>query len=152
VVSHIQFSGRLTADTLEVWLFPVEVFEDGNKHTFEARSDMEWKEFKDRVVARLNAIDIRLNYRLNAADSRAWSDLSCEADLTVAMTHLGAKALVARSRKVTMEVKNVVSNRLSMTDKGLLCLLCCRHQSRVHKGRGNDHGLMTCPLQPHRIW
>jgi hypothetical protein len=110
-------------------VFLVEVFEDNMKHTFEARTDMQWKEFKDNILARLDALDVRLNYRLNV-DTRAWSDLTCKVDFTKAMVRVGDKALVARTREVSMEVKNVVSNRLSTTDQRLPCLLCCSHQSQ----------------------
>jgi hypothetical protein len=116
--SHSILSQRLTTDALEVWLFLVEIVEDNAKRTFEARSDMVWKDFRDRIVARLDAMEVRLNFRLNV-DGRAWSDLSCEADFVGAMTCVGDKCLVRRTREVVMEVKNVVSNRLSMTNKVL---------------------------------
>ena len=69
---------------------------------------MVWRDFKDRIVARLNLMEVCLVFRLNV-DTRAWSDLSCEADFVVAMTLVADKCLVARKRKVTLEVKNMVS-------------------------------------------
>jgi hypothetical protein len=71
-------SETLTTDTPEVWLFDVDVYEDGHKHTFEARSDMTWMDFKDQVIAQLDAIEVCLKYCL---DGCAWLDLSCKADL-----------------------------------------------------------------------
>ena len=108
VVRRVRFNQRLTADILEVWIFPVELFEENTKRSFEARSDMTWKDFKDRIVARLDLMEVRLNFRLNV-DTRAWSDLSCEADFVDAMIRVAGKCLVARTREVTMEVKNMVS-------------------------------------------
>ena len=106
---------RLTTDACEVWLFDVEIYEGNRKRTFVAKTDMTWKDFKDRVVARLDEIEVRLTYRLNV-DARAWLDLSCEADLTFALTRVAAKALVACKRAVSMDVKNEVSNVLFMTN------------------------------------
>ena len=90
-------------------MFFVEVIEDNNKRTFEARSDTSWKDFKDRIHARLDAMDVRLNFRLNV-DSRSWSNLSCEADFMEAMTSVRDKCPMRRTRELVMEVKNMVSN------------------------------------------
>lgn len=134
-MSQSILSRRLTTNTLEVWLFPVDILEDNNKRTFEARSDMVWKDFKDRIVARLDAMEVRLNFRLNV-DTRAWSELSCEADFTDAMTRVGDKCLVARTREVFMEVKNVVSHRLSITNEVLTFLLWPQTPKTHAKGKG----------------
>ena len=102
-------------------MFLVEIIEDNVKCTFEARSDMSWKEFKDCVVAHLDVMDIHLNFRLNI-DSRAWSNLSCKADFVDAMASVGDKCPMWRTRELVMEVKNMVSNWLSMNNEVLtLC-------------------------------
>ena len=88
---------------LEVWIFPVELFEDNVKRNFEARSDMAWKDFNDRIIAQLESMEVHLNYCLNV-DMRAWLDLSCEADFVDAMKSVAEKCLVAHTRKVAMEV------------------------------------------------
>ena len=150
-VCCIEFESRLTTNTLEVWVFLVEIIEDNAKRTFEARSDMSWKDFKDRVVARLDAMDVRLNFRLNV-DSRAWSNLSCEADFVDVMASVGDKCPMRRTRELVMEVKNMVSNWLSMNDKVLTLFVVRHHQSRVQKGRVNELGKMMYPLQPRRTW
>ena len=137
VVRRIQFQVKLTANGLEVWVFLVELFEDNIKRTFEARSDMAWKEFKDRIVVRLDAMEVRLNFRLNV-DARAWSDLSCEADFKDAMTTLGDKCLVRRTREVVMEVKNVVSNRLSMTNKVLTLFVVAADTTKAARKRERE--------------
>jgi len=102
VVHCIQFQVKLTANGPEVWVFLVELFEDNIKCTFEARSNMAWKDFKDCIVARLDAMEVHLNFRLNV-DTCAWSDLSCEADFKDAMTTLGDKCL----GKIDIELKHL---------------------------------------------
>jgi len=127
-------------EALAVWLFDVAIYEGNARHMFTARTDMTWKDFRDRVVARLDAMDVRLVYRLNV-DTRAWLDLSCEADMTKALTQVGGKALVARTREVSMGIKNMVSNGPSMTNDVLtfffwLCL-------QIPKARGPEKGKRT---------
>lgn len=113
---------------------------------------MMWQDFKDRIVARLDVMEVRLNFRLNV-DVRAWSDLSCEADFVGAMTLVRDKCPLRRTRGVVMEVKNMVSDRLSMTNKALT-FRCERrpHQSHVRRGRRNEVAMMIYPLRPHRTW
>lgn len=142
MVRQIQLSKKLTTDGLEVWLFDVDVLEGTNKRTFTARTDTSWGDFKDQVIARLDAVDVRLVFRLNV-DSRAWSDLSCEADLTTALTRVSEKALVARTREVSMEVKNVVSVLPSVTNDVLIFFLVATADSegawRSRKGEGETN-------------
>ena len=71
-------------------------------------SDMVWRDFKDRIVGRLNLMEVCLVFHLNV-DTRAWSDLSCKADFVVTMMLVADKCLVAHKWKVTLEVKNMVS-------------------------------------------
>jgi hypothetical protein len=65
VVCHIQFERELTTDMLEVWLFDIDIFEGNHRHTFAARTDMKWADFRDQVHARLDAMDVRLNFQVN---------------------------------------------------------------------------------------
>ncbi|KAF8263389.1 hypothetical protein EI94DRAFT_1704031 [Lactarius quietus] len=94
-----------------VWIFPVEIYDTQKTRKMVATTDMSWKEFKGRVVARLDAIDVRLNYRI-ISDTRAWMELACEADYEAAMLRVGEKALVAWTQKVGMEIKNVVETQM----------------------------------------
>ena len=95
-------------------MFDVDVFEDHNKRTFTARTDDTWRDFKDQVIARLDSVNIHLVFRLSV-DRRAWSELGCEADFTAALTRLRERVLVARTRAVSMEIKNQVSDEPSVT-------------------------------------
>ena len=90
-------------------MFEVDVYEGANKCSFTATTDDSWTDFKNQVVARLDAMGVHLVFRLSV-DTRAWSELGCEADFTTALTRVRAKALTARSRPVSMDVKNLVSN------------------------------------------
>ena len=126
-------------------MFLIEIIEDNVKRTFEVRSNMSWKDFKDRIIARLDAMDVRLNFHLNV-DSRAWSNLSCEADFVDAMASVGDKCPMRRTRELVMEVKNMVSNWLSMNNEVLTLFVVRHHQSRAQKGRVNELGKMIYPL------
>ena len=108
-------SERLTTDAHKVWLFDVDIYEGNHRRTFIAKTDMTWKDFRDRVVARLDEMGVHLSYRLNV-DARAWLDLSCAADLTTALTCVAAKALVARKWPISMDIKNEVSNQPFMNN------------------------------------
>jgi hypothetical protein len=50
---------------LEVWLFDIDIFEGNHRRTFAARTDMKWADFRDQVHARLDAMDVRLNFQVN---------------------------------------------------------------------------------------
>lgn len=136
-VRHIQLHGMLTVNILLAWVFPVVVYEnDTKKPAFEVTTETSWKDFKDQVFARLDAVDVHLNYWI-IADSCAWLDLICEADLAVAMVCVEKKALVARTHVVTMEVKNVVSNGLFSTKKVLTWLQL--QKLKVREGKKEKH-------------
>jgi hypothetical protein len=110
VVSYIDLTWeRLTANALQAWIIPVEIYEDNTKRKMMSTTSMEWKEFKKRVFARLDSMDVKLLYRI-CSDGPAWSELACEADFTAAMVRAADKALVARTRVVTIDIKNKVSN------------------------------------------
>ena len=126
-------------------MFLIEIIEGNIKHTFEARSDMSWKDFKDRVIARLGAMDVCLNFHLNV-DSRAWSNLSCEADFVDTMASVGDKCPMWLTRELVMEVKNMVSNWLSMNNEVLTLFVVRHHQSCTQKGRVNELRKMIYPL------
>ncbi|KAF8273750.1 hypothetical protein EI94DRAFT_1696662 [Lactarius quietus] len=90
-----------------VWIFPVEIYDTQKTCKMVATTDMSWKEFKRRVVAWLDVIDVHMNYQI-ISDTHTWMELACEADYEAAMLCVGEKALVARTQKVGMEIKNVV--------------------------------------------
>ena len=132
-------------------MFLIDIIEDNVKYTFEVRSDMSWKDFKDCVIARLDVMDVHLNFCLNV-DSHAWSNLSCEADFVDMMASVGDKCPMWHTWELVMEVKNMVSNWLSMNNEVLTLFVVRYHQSRVQKGRVNELRKMIYPLQPCWTW
>ncbi|KAI9442727.1 hypothetical protein H4582DRAFT_2073317 [Lactarius indigo] len=71
-----------------VWQFRVEVDRDQVRQTFAAQTDMTWPDFEAEALERFNAReDVHLGYRISGGN-RTW-------------------ALVARTRAVTMEIKDV---------------------------------------------
>ena len=121
---------------------------------FEASTDMAWKTFKDKVYARIDAVDVCLNYRIYANCS-TWLDLNCEADLTVRMACVKKKALVARTRVVTMEIKNAVSDGRFLTKKCLPCLqlqkLRGREGRKEKRSRENDIPARPSPIMKRQL-
>jgi hypothetical protein len=131
-------------------LFEVATYEGNLRRTFTVATDTTWKEFRERIVARLDIKEICLVYRLNV-DARSWSNLSCEADMKSALTRVGEKAMVARTREVSMDIKNVVSNGPSMTDDVLTFLGCaCRLRRLAVLTRVNEPALTTYLQRPQR--
>ena len=107
------------------------------KRTFEVTTDIGWEEFRDRVLAWFEAVDVRLNYRINA-DTCAWLDLTCKSDLDIAKVCVGKKALVARTWVVSMEVKNVVSNDLFSTKEVLTLVAAPKTEGTRWEKRETD--------------
>ena len=119
-------------------MFDVDVFEDHNKRTFTARTDDTWRDFKDQVIARLDSVNIHLVFRLSV-DRRAWSELGCEADFTAALTRLRERVLVARTRAVSMEIKNQVSDEPSVTSVMLTFFFLLQLKTlKVRGARGKE--------------
>jgi len=98
----------------------VEINKDATKRTYKARTDEEWKGFKAQVLARFDAVEVHLHYQINA-DTNTWLDLTCKSDFDATMHCVREKVLVAWTRVVSMEVKNVVSNDFFLTN-GVLTL------------------------------
>ena len=93
----------------------VDVNDNHEKHTFCANTGMGWLEFKDRALSQFKTNDyIRLGYRISGSgDFRGIADLGCQSDWMDAMTRMKEKVLSARTRAVTMELKNMVSDIFS---------------------------------------
>ncbi|KAI9447828.1 hypothetical protein H4582DRAFT_2068416 [Lactarius indigo] len=90
-----------------VWQFRVEVDRDQVRQTFAAQTDMTWPDFEAEALERFNAHeDVRLGYRVSGGN-RTWVSLTCPSDWKVAVATVQEKALVARTRTVTMEIKDV---------------------------------------------
>ncbi|KAF8272588.1 hypothetical protein EI94DRAFT_1697289 [Lactarius quietus] len=76
------------------WIIPIEIYEDNMKRKMMSTTNMEWKEFKKCVFARLDSVD-----------------LTCEADFIAAMVHAADKALVARTQVVMIDIKNKLEKK-----------------------------------------
>ena len=91
----------------------MEVIDDRVKHGFAARTDMSWLDFQDEVLqhfaGRLDEVSI--GYRFGG-EAGPVSPVDCEADWKNAIARLRDKLLGARTRAVSMEVKNLVSNMI----------------------------------------
>ncbi|KAH9165742.1 hypothetical protein EDB89DRAFT_1911169 [Lactarius sanguifluus] len=103
---------------LAIWRFRVEVDREV-RQTFAAQTDMTWPEFEAEVLEWFNAReDVRLGYRVSG-DNRGWISLTCPSDWKVAIANVREKALAARTRAVTMEIKDVSTlNRPKIHGKG----------------------------------
>ncbi|KAH9159797.1 hypothetical protein EDB89DRAFT_2083020 [Lactarius sanguifluus] len=101
-----------------VWRFRVEVDREV-RQTFAAQTDMTWPEFEAEALEWFNAReDVCLGYRVSG-DNRGWISLTCPSDWKVAVANVREKALAARTRAVTMEIKDVSTlNRPKIRGKG----------------------------------
>jgi hypothetical protein len=138
---------------LVVWLFEVAVLENDSKSTFMATTDDMWFDFHNRVLARLDSMTVSLVFRLNVG-TRAWSAFAGEADYDPALVQVRERALVARTRAVSMEVRNLVSNKLSVMSKLEGLTIDCRPRRRLaftRRGARSAHGRTTSLLRSRRI-
>ena len=76
-------------------------------------TDMNWKDFKDCGIARLelDMMEVRLRYHINV-DTHAWQALSCKVDLKTALSDVAKKAPSHCTWAISMDVKNEVSNKI----------------------------------------
>ncbi|KAH9080340.1 hypothetical protein EDB83DRAFT_2310613 [Lactarius deliciosus] len=90
-----------------VWQFETEVVADHIKHTFTAQTDMIWGEFREEVHHCLDRprSGVHIMFRVHG-DGCAWSDLGSERDWVGAIARLMGKVRSARTRAVSLEVKD----------------------------------------------
>ncbi|KAH9038062.1 hypothetical protein EDB85DRAFT_1888122 [Lactarius pseudohatsudake] len=104
-----------------VWQFRVEVDRDQVRQTFAAQTDMTWLEFEAEAFERFNSRvdeDVRLGYRISGGN-RTWVPLTCPSDWKGAVAIVREKVLVARTRAVSMEIRDVSTlNRPKAQKKG----------------------------------
>ncbi|KAI9429411.1 hypothetical protein H4582DRAFT_2089266 [Lactarius indigo] len=91
-----------------VWEFRVEVIDDNIKHTFNAHTGMKWYELLDEVHRHFERprSEVRVGYRISG-DTGAMSYLASEYDWNDAIARLLGKVRSARTRAVSMEIKNM---------------------------------------------
>lgn len=101
------------------WQFMVEVTDDQVMHVFTAHTNMSWQDFDEKAHGHFNKArdGVCLGYRLNG-DTRAMSELSCEYHWTTALSRVRDRCIAARTRAVTMELRNMVSGD-TRTDRKL---------------------------------
>ena len=89
----------------------VEVVDKNIKQTFDAQTNIEWLDFQDKVLHHLEkaSSEVRLVHRIG--ETGAMSYLAGESDWDIAMCRLRGKIRSARTRPVSLEIKNVVSTR-----------------------------------------
>jgi len=141
-------------DVLVVWLFEVSVLENERTSMFMATTNDIWLNFHDQILARLDSMTVNLVFRLNVG-TRAWSPLTGEADYNPVLVHVRGRAFVARSRAVSMQVKNLVSNKLSVMSKieGLTIDRRPRRQlAFMRRGARSAHVRTTSLPRSRQIW
>ncbi|KAH9067970.1 hypothetical protein EDB83DRAFT_2519059 [Lactarius deliciosus] len=91
-----------------VWRFQTEVVDDHIKHAFTTQTDMQWQNFRDEVLHRLGRprSGVRIVFRI-VGEGGAWSDLGTECDWADAIARLTGKIRSARTRAVSVEVKDM---------------------------------------------
>ena len=93
-----------------MWQFVVEVIDDNERHEFLASTSMTWRNFEERALSHINRPreQVTLGYHLNM-DPCGMTQLTCENQWDAAQICVREKCLVAQTRAVMMEVRNLVS-------------------------------------------
>lgn len=84
---------------------------DGNiRRTFEAQTNMKWLDFYKEAHKRFSKphSEVELGYRIGDKTG-AVSYLGCESEWDKALCQLREKVQAARTRPVSMDIKNIVS-------------------------------------------
>ncbi|KAI9439132.1 hypothetical protein H4582DRAFT_2056971 [Lactarius indigo] len=91
-----------------VWEFRVDVVDENIRHTFNAHTDMKWYEFLDEVYQHFERprSEVRVGFRISG-DAGVMSYLVSENDWNNAVARLLGKVRSARTRAVSMEIKNM---------------------------------------------
>ncbi|KAI9431270.1 hypothetical protein H4582DRAFT_2085253 [Lactarius indigo] len=91
-----------------VWQFQIEVVDDHIKHTFTAQTDMKWKDFLNEVHQYFDAprSEVKIAFRISG-EPGTMSSLASEEEWTNAIVRLQEKVKSARTRAVSMEIKNM---------------------------------------------
>jgi hypothetical protein len=96
-----------------VWQFLVNIIDERVKHSFSVQTNTAWRDFVDMAHQHIDKprSDVRLGYRISG-DTRAMSYLASEYDWDMLLRHVRERVVVARTRAVMVDVKNMVSNWL----------------------------------------
>lgn len=89
---------------------------NSTKQVFSAETDMSYEHYRERILNALGDATpqpIQLVYRVSG-DGGGYSALTTEDDFEPAMEKVVARARVARSKAVVVEVKNLVSHNYQM--------------------------------------
>lgn len=127
---------------MEVWEFLVEVVDERVRQTFSANTSMAWREFLERAHQHIDQphLDVRIGYRISG-DARAMSYLACEYDWNMALTRVRERAVAARTRAVSMELRNMaVSSRGCHVIEHTYLISLQRSQEGAQKARGRGKG------------
>ena len=89
----------------------VEVNDTHIKRKFQARTDMSWQEFADIAYDwfRKDRDEVLMGYKF-VGDSGGVTELASESEWKNAMVRMKEKIRSARTRSVTMELRNMVSD------------------------------------------
>jgi len=96
-----------------VWEFCVEVVNNNIKQTFNAQTDMKWRDFLNEVHQHLNSprSEVQVGFRISG-DGGPMLYLATEHDWNLAIAWLVGKAQAAQTRPASMEVKNMVRHSI----------------------------------------
>jgi hypothetical protein len=102
---------------LVVFAFQIEVLDGENQGTFDAETDIQWAEFRSRVVRILGgSYKVQLSGRIGG--ERKWVILNGADELGNIMQRVVQKANNARTKAVALEVKNAAVSSFAIGRKG----------------------------------
>ena len=100
-----------------MWHFVVEVIDNNIKHAFDAQTDIDWVDLLDEVHNQFGKAraEVQLAYRIG--ETGVMSCLANKNDWDKALCQLRGRIKAARTRAVSMEIKNIVSGMHKTTTR-----------------------------------
>jgi hypothetical protein len=145
--------GALPLMSCTVWQFTVEVNNGHVRRTFTAQTNTTWEDFEEEALRHFEKPrnEVSMAYRVSG-DTCAVTYLICEYDWMTALARVKEKVMTARTRAVTMELKNMVS-RLSgpqkeKTNSYLTWQMVTQRPHNNRRGRHNPNRGDDIPPEP----
>jgi hypothetical protein len=130
--------------TYKVWLFDVDVVDNRVRHSFETQTDTTWLELFSDMQKFLNRppSDVCLGVRISG-ETGGMTNVTCEPEWAKCLIRLRERILVARTRAVSIEIRNLVSvtackegkkfTNLGICSTSLRMQVLQRHMARVKR-------------------
>ena len=128
----------------------VEVNDASVKRKFQARTDLSWQDFAEMAYDcfRKPRNEVLMGYKF-IGDAGGVTELTSEKEWNNGMIRIKEKIKSARTRSVTMELRNMVSDVGALDHKGTdlfrFAARRCKGNKSIHERKGQAHKVRRCP-------